>query len=71
MLTGTHLSTPGVEGASRAAMAAARAAGRRIALDIDYRPNLWGLTHLGAGRSAISPPRGSPRDCRTSCSSAT
>jgi 5-dehydro-2-deoxygluconokinase len=49
VLTGTHLSTPGVEGASRAAIAAARAAGRRIALDIDYRPNLWGLTHLGAG----------------------
>jgi 5-dehydro-2-deoxygluconokinase len=49
VLTGTHLSTPDVEGASRVAIEAARAAGRRIALDIDYRPNLWGLTHLGAG----------------------
>jgi 5-dehydro-2-deoxygluconokinase len=49
VLTGTHFSTPGVEGASRAAIDAARGAGRRIALDIDYRPNLWGLTHLGAG----------------------
>ncbi|MFC0410876.1 bifunctional 5-dehydro-2-deoxygluconokinase/5-dehydro-2-deoxyphosphogluconate aldolase [Roseomonas elaeocarpi] len=49
VLTGTHLSTPGVEGASRAAIAAARRAGRRVALDIDYRPNLWGLAHLAAG----------------------
>ncbi|MCQ4162992.1 5-dehydro-2-deoxygluconokinase [Roseomonas sp. GC11] len=49
VVTGTHLSTPGVAGASRAAIAAARAAGRRVALDIDYRPNLWGLAHLGEG----------------------
>ncbi|UFN49179.1 5-dehydro-2-deoxygluconokinase [Roseomonas sp. OT10] len=49
VVTGTHFSTPGVEGASRAAIDAARAAGRRVALDIDYRPNLWGLAHAGAG----------------------
>ena len=38
VITGTHLSTPKVLGASRAAMAAARAAGTKVVLDIDYRP---------------------------------
>ena len=30
-------------------MRAARAAGVRVALDIDYRPVLWGLTSPGLG----------------------
>ena len=30
-------------------MAAAKAAGRKVAFDIDYRPNLWGLAGHGAG----------------------
>ena len=47
--TGTHFSTPGVDAASRKAMRAARRAGRKVVLDIDYRPNLWGLAGHGAG----------------------
>ena len=49
LISGTHLSTPVVDAGSRAAVAAACAAGRRVILDIDYRPNLWGLAGHGAG----------------------
>ena len=49
VVTGTHFSTPQVDAASRAAIAAARAAGTKVALDIDYRPVLWGLTGRGDG----------------------
>jgi 5-dehydro-2-deoxygluconokinase len=49
VITGTHLSTPKVLAASRAAIAAARAAGTKVVLDIDYRPVLWGLTGRGEG----------------------
>ena len=49
VVTGTHFSTPTVEAASRKAMRAAKAAGRRIVFDIDYRPNLWGLAGHAAG----------------------
>ncbi|HEY9548548.1 MAG TPA: PfkB family carbohydrate kinase, partial [Kiloniellaceae bacterium] len=42
-ITGTHLTREGVRAASLKAVAAARAAGRKVAFDIDYRPNLWGL----------------------------
>jgi 5-dehydro-2-deoxygluconokinase len=49
VITGTHLSTPKVLGASRVAIAAARAAGTKIVLDIDFRPVLWGLTGRGEG----------------------
>ncbi|CAN5452044.1 5-dehydro-2-deoxygluconokinase [soil metagenome] len=49
VVTGTHFSTPIVDAASRAAIAAARAAGTRVVLDIDYRPVLWGLTGRGDG----------------------
>ncbi|MBT9290945.1 bifunctional 5-dehydro-2-deoxygluconokinase/5-dehydro-2-deoxyphosphogluconate aldolase [Prosthecodimorpha staleyi] len=51
LVTGTHFSTAGTAGASRAAMAAARQAGTRVILDIDYRPVLWGLTGHGMGES--------------------
>ena len=51
VVTGTHFSTPTVDGASRAAIAAARAGGTRVALDIDYRPVLWGLTGRGDGET--------------------
>src|SRR5688572_18701692 len=44
LISGTHLSQPKPDAACRAAMAAARAAGTRVVLDIDYRPVLWGLT---------------------------
>jgi 5-dehydro-2-deoxygluconokinase len=49
VVTGTHFSTPGVDAASRAAIAHARAAGTKVVLDIDYRPVLWGLTGRGLG----------------------
>ena len=41
--TGTHLSHPRTEAAVIKALTIAREAGRATALDIDYRPNLWGL----------------------------
>src|SRR5581483_6412094 len=38
VVTGTHLSTDRVRAASRKAIDIARAAGRKVAFDIDYRP---------------------------------
>jgi 5-dehydro-2-deoxygluconokinase len=49
VVSGTHFSTPKVEAASRKAMRIARDVGRKIAFDIDYRPNLWGLAGHDAG----------------------
>jgi 5-dehydro-2-deoxygluconokinase len=49
VVTGTHFSTPSVKDASMAAMAAAKASGAEIVLDIDYRPVLWGLGGHGTG----------------------
>jgi 5-dehydro-2-deoxygluconokinase len=49
VVTGTHFSSPNVDRASRAAVAAARAAGTKVVFDIDYRPVLWGLTGRGDG----------------------
>jgi 5-dehydro-2-deoxygluconokinase len=49
VVSGTHFSTPGVERASRTAIAYAKAAGVKVVFDIDYRPVLWGLTGLGLG----------------------
>jgi 5-dehydro-2-deoxygluconokinase len=51
VVTGTHFSRPAVAAASRKAIAIARRLGRRIILDIDYRPVLWGLTGLGLGEN--------------------
>ncbi|MHA1190541.1 MAG: bifunctional 5-dehydro-2-deoxygluconokinase/5-dehydro-2-deoxyphosphogluconate aldolase, partial [Alphaproteobacteria bacterium] len=47
--TGTHLSHPRTEAAVLKALNLARENGARTALDIDYRPNLWGLAGHGAG----------------------
>ena len=47
--TGTHLSNPRTEAAVLKALNIARADGMQTALDIDYRPNLWGLAGHGAG----------------------
>jgi 5-dehydro-2-deoxygluconokinase len=47
--TGTHLSHPHTEAAVLKALRLARADGARTALDIDYRPNLWGLAGHEAG----------------------
>ena len=49
VVTGTHLSTPGTAAMSRKAMEIARRRSRKVVLDIDYRPNLWGLAGHGAG----------------------
>lgn len=49
--TGTHLSHPDTEAAVMKALRLARANGARTALDIDYRPNLWGLAGHDAGES--------------------
>ena len=43
-VTGTHLSHPNTEAAVLKALRLARENGARTALDIDYRPNLWGLS---------------------------
>ena len=49
LVSGTHLSREGPRAACEAAIRAARAAGRRVILDIDYRPVLWGLARPGEG----------------------
>lgn len=49
--TGTHLSHPRVEAATLKALELARANGQKTALDIDYRPNLWGVAGHGDGES--------------------
>lgn len=49
LISGTHLSQARTYDACLAAMRAARAAGTRVVLDIDYRPVLWGLTAPGLG----------------------
>ncbi|RJL02837.1 5-dehydro-2-deoxygluconokinase [Paracoccus aestuarii] len=51
LATGTHLSHPRTEAAVMRALDLARAHGARTALDIDYRPNLWGVAGHGAGES--------------------
>jgi 5-dehydro-2-deoxygluconokinase len=47
--TGTHLSHPRTTAAVLKALDLARKHGARTALDIDYRPNLWGLAGHGDG----------------------
>lgn len=50
-ITGTHLSHPNTRAAVLKALEYARRHGLRTALDIDYRPVLWGLTSLGDGET--------------------
>lgn len=49
VVTGTHFARETTAAAQKVAMRHAKAHGRRIVLDIDYRPNLWGLAGHGAG----------------------
>jgi 5-dehydro-2-deoxygluconokinase len=49
LVSGTHFARANTAAAQRKAMRIARAAGRRVVFDIDYRPNLWGLAGHGAG----------------------
>ncbi len=51
LVSGTHLSTETVAAASHKAMNLKRAQGGKVALDIDYRPNLWNLAGHGDGES--------------------
>ncbi|AGB84547.1 hypothetical protein D781_4372 [Serratia sp. FGI94] len=50
-ITGTHLSHPNTRAAVLQALEYAQRHGLRKALDIDYRPVLWGLTSLGDGET--------------------
>ncbi len=50
-VTGTHLSHPRTEAAVMKALRLARENGAKTALDIDYRPNLWGVAGHGDGES--------------------
>ncbi len=51
VVTGTHLSHPQTEAAVIKALKLARENGARTGLDIDYRPNLWGVAGHGDGES--------------------
>ncbi len=51
LVTGTHFSQPGVEAASRKAIACAKDNGTKVVFDIDYRPVLWGLAGHEAGEN--------------------
>ncbi len=51
VVTGTHLSNPRTEVAVLKALGFARDSGAKTALDIDYRPNLWGVAGHGDGES--------------------
>ncbi|PKR53032.1 bifunctional 5-dehydro-2-deoxygluconokinase/5-dehydro-2-deoxyphosphogluconate aldolase [Thalassospira marina] len=50
-VTGTHLSHPRTRAAVLKALDLARQNGAKTALDIDYRPNLWGLSGHGDGEN--------------------
>jgi 5-dehydro-2-deoxygluconokinase len=49
VVTGTHFARANTAAAQKLAIAFAKKHGRRVAFDIDYRPNLWGLAGHGAG----------------------
>src|SRR6188768_2507322 len=49
LVNGTHLSQPGVFGACVRAIEIAKAQGRRVVFDVDYRPVLWGLAGRDRG----------------------
>ncbi|MDV3251205.1 5-dehydro-2-deoxygluconokinase [Devosia sp. BK] len=51
LVTGTHFAKPNTDAAQRKAMRIAKANGAKVILDIDYRPNLWGLAGHDAGDS--------------------
>lgn len=54
-ITGTHLSHPQTRAAVLKALDIAQRHGLRRALDIDYRPVLWGLTSPGDGETRFIP----------------
>ena len=54
LATGTHLSHPRAEAAVIKALRLARQHVARTALDIDYRPNLWGWRGMGRAKAGSS-----------------
>lgn len=52
LINGSFFATDSLRGASRKAIRLAHEAGCAIALDIDYRPALWGLVGHGSGEAA-------------------
>jgi 5-dehydro-2-deoxygluconokinase len=62
LVSGTHLSRESTRAACELAVSAARAAGARVILDIDYRPVLWGLARHGEGAE-----RYAASDAATAC----
>jgi 5-dehydro-2-deoxygluconokinase len=51
VVTGTHFSRANSEAAQKKAIRLAKASGAKVAFDIDYRPNLWGLAGHDEGFS--------------------
>ena len=51
LASGTHLSHPRTEAATLRALDLARESGARTIVDLDYRPNLWGLSGHGDGEN--------------------
>ncbi|GAB0115961.1 bifunctional 5-dehydro-2-deoxygluconokinase/5-dehydro-2-deoxyphosphogluconate aldolase [Acidisoma sp. 7E03] len=51
VVTGTHFAQEHTAAAQFKAMRIAKAHGRRVIFDVDYRPNLWGLAGHDAGES--------------------
>jgi 5-dehydro-2-deoxygluconokinase len=51
VVTGTHFARETTAAAQFKAMRIAKAHGRRVIFDVDYRPNLWGLAGHDAGES--------------------
>jgi 5-dehydro-2-deoxygluconokinase len=49
VVTGTHFAQPNTAAAQMKAIRVAKANGRKVVFDVDYRPNLWGLLGHGAG----------------------
>lgn len=64
LLTGTHLSTPKTQVASRRAVELAREAGTRVVLDVDYRPSLWGAVPVARGEARVEPSAAAARAYR-------
>src|SRR5882762_3861087 len=71
LVTGTHFSIPQAARAQHKAIDVAKAHGGRVILDIDYRPNLWGIGGHGAGESRTPVRQGSPMPWLRCCPTAT
>ena len=65
LVTGTHLSKPGVRAASKKAIRLARENGARVIMDVDYRPVLWGLTSPELGEQRFVADENVTRELQT------